>query len=80
MDSTWKLRLISIPTSDRAFAQAVHRAVATQVIESRRQLEDVLRSTYPRVRVRARELSGEPGVTWYVYRDSDFPRQPDEAH
>ena len=80
MASTWKLRLISIPTSDRAFAQAVHRAIATHVIESRRQLEDVLRSTYPRVRVRARELSGEPGVTWYVYRDSDFPRQPDEAH
>jgi hypothetical protein len=80
MDSTWNLRTISIPTSDRAFAQAVQRAIATQVIESRGQLEDVLRSRYPRVRVRARELSGEPGTTWYVYRDRDFPRQPDQAH
>ncbi len=80
MDSTWNLRTISIPTSDRGFAQAVQRAIATQVIESRRQLEDVLRSRYPRVRVRARELSGESGITWYVYRDRDFPRQPDEAH
>ena len=79
MDSTWNLRTISIPTSDRAFAQAVRRAIAKGV-ESRRQLEDVLRSTYPRVRVRVRELSGEPGITWYVYRDSDFPRQPDDDH
>lgn len=78
MDSTWNLRTISIPTSDRAFAQAVHRAIAMG-IESRRQLEDVLRSKYPRVRVRARELSGEPGTTWYVYRDSDFPSRHDEA-
>ena len=78
MESTWNLRTISIPTSDRAFAQAVRRAIAKGV-ESRRQLEDVLRSRYPRVRVRARELSGEPVTTWYVYRDRDFPSQPDEV-
>jgi hypothetical protein len=78
MDSIWNVRTISIPTSDRAFAQAVRQAIATKGVDSWWQLEELLRRSFPLVRVRARELSGEPGVTWYVYRERDFPSRPDE--
>jgi hypothetical protein len=75
----WDLRAICVPSSDSDFAHAVNRAMASDRIQSRSQLEDALRAEYPDVRVRARELSGEPGITWYVYRDRAFPRQADEA-
>jgi hypothetical protein len=64
--------LVCIPSSDRAFAALVqHRLVG---IRDASQFEDALRAIYPRVRVRRRELTGEPFETWYVYRDGIFLR------
>ena len=68
------LRALCFPTSDRAFADAVHRLLETEGIRAPRQLEDGLRAAYPDVRVHVRELTAEPGTTWYVYRDADFGR------
>jgi hypothetical protein len=66
------LRAICFPSSDVAFANAVHQSLASTSIEHPWQLEAALRSHYPSVLVRVREITGEPGVTWYVYRDADF--------
>jgi hypothetical protein len=66
------LRAICFPSSDVAFANAVQRSLASTSIGHPWQLEAALRSHYPSVRVRVREITGEPGVTWYVYRDADF--------
>jgi hypothetical protein len=68
------LRALCYPTSDSAFAAAVHRLLADDRIRVPRQLEDGLRAAYPDVRVRVREITAEPGTTWYVYRDADFGR------
>ena len=73
------LRAICFPSSDVEFNRAVQRALASETILTTHQLEASLRPDYPGVRVRPREISGEPGVTWYVYRDRDFVserRQP----
>ena len=69
-----ELRALCFPTSDSAFADAVHRLLQAGRIRFPRQLEDGLRSAYPDVRVRVREITAEPGTTWYVYRDADFAR------
>ena len=66
------LRAICFPSSDAAFANAVERSLASMGVSHPWQLEAALRSNYPLVRVRVREITGEPGVTWYVYRDADF--------
>jgi hypothetical protein len=68
------LRALCFPTSDSAFADAVNRLLDDGSIRFPRQLEDGLRAAYPDVRVRVREITAEPGITWYVYRDADFGR------
>jgi hypothetical protein len=68
------LRALCFPTSDSAFADAVHRLLEAEGIRFPRQLEDGLRPAYPDVRVHVREITAEPGTTWYVYRDADFAR------
>jgi len=68
------LRALCFPTSDRAFAEAVHQLLADDGIRLPRQLEDGLRAAYPDVHVHVREITAEPGTTWYVYRDADFAR------
>ena len=72
MGATEGLRAICFPSSDVAFANAVQRSLASTSVSHPRQLEAALRSHYPSVRVRVREITGEPGVTWFVYRDADF--------
>ena len=68
------VRAICLPSSDSTFRDVVEAALAADpAIESPAGLEDALRPTYPEVRVRPRELSGELLPTWYVYRDRDFP-------
>ena len=68
--------LVLNPASDLTFRMAGHIALAEQPA-SPAGLAAQLRSTYPAVVVRPRELSGEPTVVWYVYRegrwDSDRP-------
>jgi len=68
------LRALCFPTSDSAFSNAVHRLLEAESIRFPWQLEDGLRPAYPDVRVRVREITAEPGTTWYVYRDADFAR------
>jgi hypothetical protein len=76
MGSIAGLRAICFPSSDVAFANAVHRSLASESIRYPWQLEDALRSHYPSIQVRVREITGEPEVTWYVYRDADFASWP----
>jgi hypothetical protein len=65
-------RLVCIPSSDRGFeALAQHRL---DEIRDPSEFERLLRSVYPNVRVRQRELTGELVETWYVYRDGIFTR------
>jgi hypothetical protein len=68
-----RVRAICVPSSDQVFQRVVHGVLMTKSITSTRELEDELRRLYPAVRVRPRDLSGEHGVTWYVYREGDFP-------
>lgn len=68
------LRALCFPTSDSAFADAVHRLLEVESIRFPWQLENGLRAAYPDVRVHVREITAEPGTTWYVYRDADFAR------
>ena len=68
------LRTICFPSSDGAFANAVERMMASDRIHTTLQLEAALRPIYPDITVRRREISAEPGLTWYVYRDRDFAR------
>jgi hypothetical protein len=65
-------RLVCIPSSDRGFAALAD--LRLDDIDDPSRLEDVLRAVYPKVRVRRRELTGEPVETWYVYRDGIFIR------
>jgi hypothetical protein len=76
MGSKAGLRAICLPSSDVAFANAVHRSLASERIGYPWELEDALRSRYPAVQVRVREITGELGITWYVYRDADFANWP----
>jgi hypothetical protein len=76
MGPSVELRAICFPSSDVAFASDVQRSFDAEDIGYPWQLEDALRSLYPSVQVRVREITGEPGVTWYVYRDADFGSWP----
>ena len=57
-----------IPSNDAAFRQHVERLTARASFETPEQLGDRLRRLFPRVLVRASEVSGQENV-WYVYRD-----------
>lgn len=59
--------LIINPRSDDEFVAFVEgRALAASTTA---ELQESLRGLHPRAIVRARDLSGETGVVWYVYRD-----------
>jgi hypothetical protein len=63
--------LVISPSTDEIFAEYAKLAVergATTIDDLERQL----RTVYPRAAVHARELSGEPVVVWYVYRDGHW--------
>ncbi len=65
-------RIVSVPSSDAAFARAVGDRLASDAVATVTDLESALRPLYPWATVRARELSSERMTTWYVYRDRDF--------
>ena len=65
------------PQSDAAFAAAAHKALDGR--DTPAALADALRSEYPAVMVRARALSGESIVVWYVYRDGRWMGEPKGA-
>ena len=67
-------RLVCLPSRDRDFAAHVEAVlVASPKIQEPAELQAALRPDYPRVLVRASELSGLRTPTWYVYRDGSFP-------
>jgi hypothetical protein len=74
-----RVRAVCVPSSDPVFGRVVHGVLMSKAITSTHELEDALRQLYPMVRVRPRELSGELGVTWYVYREGDFPSRSSES-
>jgi hypothetical protein len=64
------IKTVCIPSSDTLFSNVVRgRLAAAPEIRSPDQLEEALRSQYPQVRVRPRELAGETNLIWYVYRN-----------
>lgn len=65
--------LIGSPSDDAAF-----RAIAEQFVadgaDTPSGLQEALRRIYPKAVVRARDLSSERIVVWYVYRDGRWTR------
>jgi hypothetical protein len=70
MTDTPQPSLVTNPAGDRAFRAAAQAALETT--QSIGDFEKVLRAAYPRAVVRARELSGERSVVWYVYREGHW--------
>jgi PAS domain S-box-containing protein len=68
-----------VPSSDHAFAAAVDAALSHGDVVVPEDLERRIRPWAPEVVVRSRELSGESGATWYVYRDGRFAAEQDVA-
>src|SRR5690349_17504774 len=65
-----RTQILTVPSADSAFRMHVQRIQAAGV-ETPEELERRLRLVFPRVVVRARNLSGE-GPAWYVYRDGGW--------
>jgi len=63
--------LIVNPANDGVFGAFAEILVDHGVV-SIAELERRLRSIYPRAVVHARDLSGESGRLWYVYRDGHW--------
>jgi hypothetical protein len=56
------------PPNDKQFKAAVEAAMVGTVLSSEA-LQEILQQAYPKALVRPRELAGERGLVWYVYRD-----------
>jgi PAS domain-containing protein len=63
-----RVRLVTIPTGDVAFAQIAERLLEDRGAASAAAFQARLRAVFPRAVVRARELVGE-APAWYIYRD-----------
>ncbi len=72
-------RLFCFPSSDSFFAEIVAEVASALPLHSSDELEQALRPLYPKVSVHVRELTGEPEITWYVYRERTFPAHPGEV-
>jgi hypothetical protein len=59
------------PADDLAFAGEVERLMDAGISEAA-ELERRLRASHPGAVVRPRDLSNEPFVVWYVYRDGHW--------
>jgi hypothetical protein len=75
MTETQRPTLVTNPADDAAFRDEAEAAL--QEGQSTADLQDILRGSYPRVVVRARELAGERPVVWYVYRDGHWVARHD---
>ncbi|HVL54293.1 MAG TPA: hypothetical protein VM344_08530 [Vitreimonas sp.] len=63
--------LILNPRHDDGFVTFAERALASGAATPE-DLQAALRERYPRAVVRARDLSSESGLIWYVYRDGHW--------
>jgi hypothetical protein len=59
------------PADDPAFVDEVERRMDGGAMDAG-ELERRLRESYPGAVVRPRDLSNEPFVVWYVYRDGHW--------
>jgi len=59
------------PRHDQAFVAAAE-ALLDDGMRSLTRFQDVLRRRFPDAFVRARDLSGERGAVWYVFRDGHW--------
>ena len=59
--------LIINPASDLEFARQA--TTLLEGVSTPAELQAALQATYPRCLVRAREISSEQRVAWYVYRE-----------
>lgn len=59
------------PPHDQAFVAAAE-ALLDEGMRSLTGFQDVLRRRFPDAFVRARDLSGERGAVWYVFRDGHW--------
>jgi PAS domain-containing protein len=66
-----QVRIITIPTTDQAFALMATQLHATADGQGPAGLETRLRRVFPRAVVRSREIAGE-APAWYVYRDGGW--------
>ena len=65
--------LIASPRDDEEFRALAETLVAAGA-NTPSALQAGLRSRYPDAVARARDLSGERGIIWYVYRDGRWTR------
>jgi hypothetical protein len=65
--------LITNPDHDDEFRTAAHAALEAGASDPAA-LQADLRDAYPKAVVHPRELSTEPTVVWYVYRDGHWIR------
>ncbi len=65
--------LVINPSDDAEFREAVQLALEASG-GTTFGLQSVLRSQFPHVIVRARDLHGESMIIWYVYRDGHWRR------
>lgn len=65
--------LIVSPHDDPAFLGLANLFIA-EGADSPSKLQALLRERYPKAVVRLRELSSEPDVVWYLYRDGRWIR------
>jgi hypothetical protein len=63
--------LVLNPASDAAFV-ALARLLASDGTADASMLQERLRDMYPDAVVRRRDLEGEGGHVWYVYRDGSW--------
>ena len=63
--------IIRNPVGDEDFARAISAAMLSGK-DDPAALEQLLRASYPNVVVRPRELTGERGAVWYVYREGHW--------
>ena len=59
--------LVINPRTDEAFVEYAHRLAADSAEPET--FQQRLRERYPKAVVRPRQLAGEPGNVWYVYRE-----------
>ena len=71
-------RLVTVPSADAVFARFVELSTAAFGVPTMRRLQLHLRGLYPRAVVHCRDLAGEAGETWYVFRDGRIgaPAEP----
>ena len=63
--------LVVSPQDDAAFRRLAEQHLSDGAATPAA-LQAALRDHHPNVVVRARELTGEPGVIWYVYREGHW--------